>query len=43
MYVPFKPFLIKSKLKAVTVHIENTVFAKQANQPRNGRFERFFR
>lgn len=37
MYVPFKPFSIKSKLQAVTVHIENTVFAKRANQPRNGR------
>ena len=43
MYVPFKPFLIKPKLKAVTVHIENTVFAKRANHQEFGRNGRYLR
>ena len=43
MYVPFKPFLIKPKLKAVTVHIENTVFAKQVNHQEFGRNGRHLR
>ena len=43
MYVPFKPFLIKPKLKAATVHIENTVFAKRANHQEFGRNGRHLR